>query len=87
MHENRVTKFAEPQVKIVRAKPDLRVTKLLKSLTVYLVLVDGIKYIFNGVQIYAMRVTTITYRTTDDKKEKLAALAKDQDISINKDTA
>lgn len=26
----------------------------------------------------------ITYRTTDDKKEKLAALAKDQQISINK---
>ena len=32
-------------------------------------------------------MATITYRTTDDKKEKLAALAKDQDISINKDTA
>lgn len=26
----------------------------------------------------------ITYRTTEDKKEKLAALAKDQQISINK---
>jgi hypothetical protein len=31
-----------------------------------------------------MNMATITYRTTDDKKEKLAALAKDQDISINK---
>ena len=29
-------------------------------------------------------MATITYRTTDDKKEKLAALAKDQQISINK---
>lgn len=29
-------------------------------------------------------MATITYRTTDDKKEKLAALAKDQHISINK---
>jgi hypothetical protein len=31
-----------------------------------------------------MNMATITYRTTDDKKEKLAALAKDQNISINK---
>jgi hypothetical protein len=29
-------------------------------------------------------MATITYRTTDDKKEKLAALAKEQHISINK---
>ena len=29
-------------------------------------------------------MATITYRTTDDKKEKLAALAKDQHVSINK---
>ena len=29
-------------------------------------------------------MATITYRTTDEKKEKLAALASEQHISVNK---
>ena len=29
-------------------------------------------------------MATITYRTTDEKKEKLAALANEKDISVNK---
>lgn len=45
-----------------------------------------IHFLWRTYQEYKEEITlaTITYRTTDDKKQKLAALAKDQDISINK---
>ena len=29
-------------------------------------------------------MATITYRTTDDKREKISSLAKEQNISVNK---